>query len=93
MMRLHKRRSMGRGDIPLTKPLKGPKLALASPVVFAGEPDVIPAERSDVFERRAVDGKTLAKSIHGSFEVRRIPGRDDGDHGIQIAGAIALIFV
>jgi hypothetical protein len=45
-----------------------------------------------VSEQRVVDGTTLPECIHGSFEVHRTPERDCGDHEIQTAGAIALIF-
>jgi hypothetical protein len=84
--------------IPSSNPPQGPKSAFGNPfvgvpVVIAGQPDVIPAERSDVSEQRVVDGTTLPESIHGSLEVHGIPERDGGDHEIQAAGAVALVFI
>jgi hypothetical protein len=63
------------------------------PVVIAGQPDVIPAERSHVSKQRVVDGTTFPECIHGSLEVHRVPERDGGDHEIQTAGSVALIFI
>ena len=83
----------------IPSPPQGPKSAFGDPfvgvpVVIAGQPDVVPAEGSDVSEQRVVDRTPLPERIHGSFEVDGIPEHDRRrDHEIQTAGTISLIII
>ena len=66
---------------------------LACQLLIAGQPDVVPAEWSDVSEQRIVHGTALPESIYGPFEVNRIRERNRRDHEIQTAGSVPLIFM
>ena len=67
-------------------------LFVLPPDVIAGQVDVLPAQRREVWQQRPRRRPArVPQRLHRALQIDRVPEHDGGDHQVQAAGAVALV--